>query len=59
IAANNAYRQRDSELSIRSISANEDVSFVGKSFPTVHAEPSGSAYQSIDSLIKKLQNGVE
>ncbi|RXN14106.1 CIP2A-like protein [Labeo rohita] len=59
IAANNAYRQKDSELSIRSISANEDVSFVGKSFPTVHAEPSGSAYQSIDSLIEKLQNGVE
>ncbi|XP_043081670.1 protein CIP2A isoform X3 [Puntigrus tetrazona] len=59
IAANNAYRQKDSELSIRSSPGNEDVSFVGKSFPMMHAEPSGSAYQNIDSLIEKLQNGVE
>ncbi|XP_016319750.1 protein CIP2A homolog isoform X3 [Sinocyclocheilus anshuiensis] len=59
IAANNAYRQKDSELSIRSSPASEDVSFVGKSFPMMHAEPSGSACQSIDSLIEKLQNGVE
>uniref|UniRef100_A0A8C2EYF4 Cell proliferation regulating inhibitor of protein phosphatase 2A n=1 Tax=Cyprinus carpio TaxID=7962 RepID=A0A8C2EYF4_CYPCA len=59
IAANNAYRQKDSELSIRSSPASEDVSFVGKSFPMMHAEPSGSTCQSIDSLIEKLQNGVE
>uniref|UniRef100_A0A673NG21 Protein CIP2A homolog n=1 Tax=Sinocyclocheilus rhinocerous TaxID=307959 RepID=A0A673NG21_9TELE len=59
IAANNAYRQRVGELSIRSSSASEDVSFVGKSFPIMHAEPSGSAYQSIDSLIEKLQNGAK
>ncbi|XP_059390846.1 protein CIP2A homolog [Carassius carassius] len=59
IAANNAYRQRDGELSIRSSSASEDVSFMGKSFPKMHAEPPGSAYQSIDSLIEKLQSGVE
>lgn len=59
IAANNSYRQRDGELSIRSSSASEDVSFVGKSFPMTHTEPSGSAYHSIDSLIEKLQNGVE
>ncbi|XP_016129786.1 protein CIP2A homolog [Sinocyclocheilus grahami] len=59
IAANNAYRQKDSELSIRSSPASEDVPFVGKSFPMMHAEPSGSACQSIDSLIEKLQNGVE
>ncbi|XP_052452474.1 protein CIP2A homolog isoform X3 [Carassius gibelio] len=59
IAANNAYRQKESELSIRSSPASEDVSFVGKSFPMMHAEPSGSACQSIDSLIEKLQNGVE
>ncbi len=59
IAANNAYRQKDSELSIRSSPASEDVSFVGKSFHMMHAEPSGSACQSIDSLIEKLQNGVE
>ncbi|XP_067234155.1 protein CIP2A isoform X1 [Chanodichthys erythropterus] len=59
IAANNAYRQRDGELSIRSSSASEDVSFVVKSFPMTHAEPSDSAYHSIDSLIEKLQNGVE
>uniref|UniRef100_A0A672SZ79 Protein CIP2A homolog n=1 Tax=Sinocyclocheilus grahami TaxID=75366 RepID=A0A672SZ79_SINGR len=57
IAANNAYRQKDSELSIRSSPASEDVPFVGKSFPMMHAEPSGSACQSIDSLIEKLQNG--
>uniref|UniRef100_A0A9J8AX40 Cellular inhibitor of PP2A n=1 Tax=Cyprinus carpio carpio TaxID=630221 RepID=A0A9J8AX40_CYPCA len=59
IAANNAYCQRDGELSIRSSSASEDVSLVGKSFPIMHAEPPGSAYQSIDSLIEKLQSGVE
>ncbi|CAM4722951.1 unnamed protein product [Leuciscus chuanchicus] len=59
IAANNAYRQRDGELSIRSSSACDDVSFAGKSFSMMHAEPSGSAYHSIDSLIKKLRNGVE
>uniref|UniRef100_A0A672PZG5 CIP2A N-terminal domain-containing protein n=1 Tax=Sinocyclocheilus grahami TaxID=75366 RepID=A0A672PZG5_SINGR len=59
IAANNAYRQRVGELSIRSSSASEDVSFMGKSFPIMHAEPSGSAYQSIDSLIEKLQNGAK
>uniref|UniRef100_A0A672PZJ2 CIP2A N-terminal domain-containing protein n=1 Tax=Sinocyclocheilus grahami TaxID=75366 RepID=A0A672PZJ2_SINGR len=59
IAANNAYRQRVGELSIRSSSASEDVSFMGKSFPIMHAEPSGSAYQSIDSLIEKLQNGLQ
>uniref|UniRef100_A0A8C2EZQ0 Cell proliferation regulating inhibitor of protein phosphatase 2A n=1 Tax=Cyprinus carpio TaxID=7962 RepID=A0A8C2EZQ0_CYPCA len=58
IAANNAYRQKDSELSIRSSPASEDVSFVGKSFPMMHAEPSGSTCQSIDSLIEKLQNGT-
>uniref|UniRef100_A0A671QN53 Protein CIP2A homolog n=1 Tax=Sinocyclocheilus anshuiensis TaxID=1608454 RepID=A0A671QN53_9TELE len=57
IAANNAYRQRVGELSIWSSSASEDVSFMGKIFPIMHAEPSGSAYQSIDSLIEKLQNG--
>lgn len=35
------------------------MSLVGKSFPIMHAEPPGSAYQSIDSLIEKLQSGVE
>uniref|UniRef100_A0A671QKB9 Protein CIP2A homolog n=1 Tax=Sinocyclocheilus anshuiensis TaxID=1608454 RepID=A0A671QKB9_9TELE len=59
IAANNAYRQRVGELSIWSSSASEDVSFMGKIFPIMHAEPSGSAYQSIDSLIEKLQNGAK
>ncbi|XP_005162765.2 protein CIP2A isoform X2 [Danio rerio] len=59
IAANNAYRQRDGELSIRRSSASEDASFISKSFPTMHTEPSGSASHSIDSLIEKLQNGVE
>ncbi|TRY89599.1 hypothetical protein DNTS_017779, partial [Danionella cerebrum] len=60
IAANNAYRQRDGELSIRSgSSAGEEVSFIGKSFPLIHAEPSETASHSIDSLIEKLQNGVE
>nr|XP_005162765.1 protein CIP2A isoform X2 [Danio rerio] len=59
IAANNAYRQRDGELSIRRSSTSEDASFISKSFPTMHTEPSGSASHSIDSLIEKLQNGVE
>lgn len=57
IAANNAYRQREAELSVRS-PASEDVTFAGKSFHAAHAESSGSAY-SIDSLIEKLQNGAE
>ncbi|XP_057178706.1 protein CIP2A [Triplophysa rosa] len=56
IAANNAYRQREAGLSVRS-PAIEDVTFTGKSFHAAHAE-SGSAY-SIDSLIEKLQNGAE
>uniref|UniRef100_A0A671R557 Protein CIP2A homolog n=1 Tax=Sinocyclocheilus anshuiensis TaxID=1608454 RepID=A0A671R557_9TELE len=41
IAANNAYRQKDSELSIRSSPASEDVSFVGKSFPMINVPTSG------------------
>lgn len=57
IAANNAYCQREAELSGRS-SASEDVTFAGKSFHAAHAKSSGSAY-SIDSLIEKLQNGAE
>lgn len=57
IAANNAYRQRETELSVRS-PAREDATFAGKSFQAVHAESSGSAY-SIDTLIEKLQNGAE
>ncbi|XP_056594308.1 protein CIP2A isoform X2 [Triplophysa dalaica] len=56
IAANNAYRQREAELSVRS-PAIEDGTFTGKSFHAAHAE-SGSAY-SIDRLIEKLQNGAE
>ncbi|KAA0704608.1 Protein CIP2A -like protein [Triplophysa tibetana] len=56
IAANNAYRQREAELSVRS-PAIEDGTFTGKSFHAAHTE-SGSAY-SIDSLIEKLQNGAE
>ncbi|XP_051537863.1 protein CIP2A isoform X2 [Myxocyprinus asiaticus] len=56
IAAINAYHQRETELSVQSSSASEDI---GKNFPTAHVEPSGSAYNSIDSLIEKLQNGVE
>lgn len=58
IAANNAYRQREAELSARSSSASEDATFAGKSFHAPHAESSGSAC-SIDSLIEKLQNGAE
>lgn len=56
IAANNAYRQREAELSVRS-PAIEDGTFTGKRFHAAHAE-SGSA-NSIDSLIEKLQNGAE
>uniref|UniRef100_A0A671R5E1 Protein CIP2A homolog n=1 Tax=Sinocyclocheilus anshuiensis TaxID=1608454 RepID=A0A671R5E1_9TELE len=60
IAANNAYRQKDSELSIRSSPASEDVSFVGKSFPMMHAEPSGSVLclSESDSLLQEKVKDV-
>ncbi|KAM9436138.1 protein CIP2A isoform 2-T2 [Clarias gariepinus] len=54
IAANNAYRQREGELS-----AQEDGVAPAKSFTVSSAAPDSPSRQSIDSLIEKLQSGVQ
>ncbi|KAJ8279310.1 hypothetical protein COCON_G00063760 [Conger conger] len=53
IAANNAYRHREVELSIQSPPT------LGRTFPTMSANPPSSSPHSIHNLIEKLQSGME
>ncbi|XP_060755699.1 protein CIP2A homolog isoform X2 [Neoarius graeffei] len=55
IAANNAYRQREGELSIRGSGVQED----GVGFAVSTAALNCPPCQSIDSLIEKLQSGIQ
>lgn len=52
IAANNAYRQRESELSVKRVAVQEVPP------PSVLDSSSGSS-RSIHSLVEKIQNGLE
>ncbi|KAF5893304.1 protein CIP2A isoform X1, partial [Clarias magur] len=54
IAANNAYRQREDKLN-----AQEDGVVPAKNFTVSSAAPDNPSRQSIDSLIEKLQSGVQ
>uniref|UniRef100_A0AAZ3P5R7 CIP2A N-terminal domain-containing protein n=1 Tax=Oncorhynchus tshawytscha TaxID=74940 RepID=A0AAZ3P5R7_ONCTS len=57
IAANNAYRQREAELSVKRVAVQQDVPApMGKSLSG--PSPSSPSH-SIHSLIEKLQNGME
>ncbi|KAK6299593.1 hypothetical protein J4Q44_G00296260 [Coregonus suidteri] len=57
IAANNAYRQREAELSVKRVAVQQDVpALMGKSLSG--PSPSSPSH-SIHSLIEKLQNGME
>ncbi|XP_034153780.2 protein CIP2A isoform X2 [Pangasianodon hypophthalmus] len=59
IAANNAYRQREGELSVRGSGVQEDGVAPAKSFAPPTAAPNSPSRQSIDSLIEKLQSGIQ
>ncbi|KAG7487345.1 hypothetical protein MATL_G00022130 [Megalops atlanticus] len=54
IAANNAYRHREAELSM-----HEALPSLGRSCAPLSAAPSSPSPQSIHSLIEKLQSGME
>ncbi|XP_066538593.1 protein CIP2A isoform X2 [Hoplias malabaricus] len=56
MAANNAYQQRETELATRGGAVQEDGVTIGKSFCT---GPSSPSRQNIDSLIEKLQSGMQ
>uniref|UniRef100_A0A674D1J2 Cellular inhibitor of PP2A n=1 Tax=Salmo trutta TaxID=8032 RepID=A0A674D1J2_SALTR len=57
IAANNAYRQREAELSVKRVAVQQDVPApMGKS---LSGRSPSSPSHSIHSLIEKLQNGME
>ncbi|KAK3541634.1 hypothetical protein QTP86_033715 [Hemibagrus guttatus] len=58
IAANNAYRQREGELTVRGRGVQDDGVSSAKSFSLSSAGPSPSR-QNIDSLIEKLQSGIQ
>lgn len=58
IAVNNAYRQREGELSVGGSGGQEDAVALVKSFTlSAAAAPSSPSRQNIDSLIEKLQSG--
>ncbi|KAI4898583.1 hypothetical protein NFI96_033242, partial [Prochilodus magdalenae] len=59
IAANNAYRQKEAELSVRGSPIQEDGVSLGKSFPRSTTGSSSSSRQNIDSLIEKLQTSMQ
>lgn len=59
IAANNAYRKREGELVVRGSAVQEDGAAFGKSFPLSTTGPTSPSPQSIDSLIEKLQSGMQ
>ncbi|XP_062841579.1 protein CIP2A [Trichomycterus rosablanca] len=59
IAANNAYRQRDAELTVRGGGVQEDGLPAGKTFSLSAPAPASPTRQSIDSLIEKLQSGIQ
>ncbi|MCJ8745878.1 hypothetical protein PDJAM_G00135540 [Pangasius djambal] len=59
IAANNAYRQREGELSVRGGGVQEDGVAPAKSSAPSAAAPNSPSRQSIDSLIEKLQSGIQ
>ncbi|KAF4075642.1 hypothetical protein AMELA_G00221040 [Ameiurus melas] len=58
IAANNAYRQREGELSVRG-GVQEDGVSSAKNVALSSAAPNSPSRQSIDSLIEKLQSGIQ
>ncbi|XP_017308881.1 protein CIP2A isoform X3 [Ictalurus punctatus] len=59
IAANNAYRQHEGKLSVRGGSIQEDGVTPAKNFTLSSAAPNSPSRQSIDSLIEKLQSGIQ
>ncbi|XP_053467729.1 protein CIP2A isoform X2 [Ictalurus furcatus] len=59
IAANNAYRQREGKLSVRGGGVQEDGVAPEKNFTLSSAAPNSPSRQSIDSLIEKLQSGIQ
>lgn len=59
IAANNAYRQHEGKLSVRGGSVQEDGVTPAKNFTLSSAAPNSPSRQSIDSLIEKLQSGIQ
>uniref|UniRef100_A0A8B9RGC6 Cell proliferation regulating inhibitor of protein phosphatase 2A n=1 Tax=Astyanax mexicanus TaxID=7994 RepID=A0A8B9RGC6_ASTMX len=59
IAANNAYRHREAERAVRGSTVQGDGVSFGKSFSRPSTGPSGPSGQNIDSLIEKLQSGIQ
>ncbi|XP_058232691.1 protein CIP2A [Hemibagrus wyckioides] len=59
IAANNAYRQREGELTVRGGGVQDDGVSSVKSFSMSGAGPNSPSRQNIDSLIEKLQSGIQ
>ncbi|XP_076868897.1 protein CIP2A [Brachyhypopomus gauderio] len=57
VAADNAYRQREAELVAQGGTALEARVHAGKAFAS--PRPASPAHRDIDSLIEKLQNGME
>nr|XP_046226695.1 protein CIP2A isoform X2 [Scatophagus argus] len=52
IAANNAYRQREAELSVKRVAVQEVP-------PSSILDSSGSSSRTVHSLVEKIQNGLE
>ncbi|XP_027008389.2 protein CIP2A isoform X2 [Tachysurus fulvidraco] len=59
IAANNAYRQHEGELIVRGSGVQDDGTTSVKNVPLSTAAPNSPSGQSIDSLIEKLQSGIQ
>lgn len=59
IAANNAYRQREGELIVRGSGVQDDGVTSVKNVSLSNAAPNSPSGQSIDSLIEKLQSGIQ